>query len=65
MHVRKWFYNILIFRIEGLDSDVRALIEKYRDLPSEAQVNELLKDFETRWEYGREKLTQKLTRVRV
>ena len=59
------FTIIIIFRIEGLDSDVRGLIEKYKDLPLEAQNNELLKDFETRWEYGREKLTQKLTRVRV
>ena len=52
-------------RIEGLDSDVRALTEKYGGLPPEAQNSELLKDFETRWEYGRERLTQKLTRVRV
>ena len=54
-----------IYSLESFDTEVKALTDKYRALPLEAQSNELLLDFETRWKRGREKLSLKLSRGRV
>ena len=56
---------INLHRIEGLESDISGLMERYKGLQSEAQNDAILNDFKRRWNYGREKLTQKLTRGQV
>lgn len=52
-------------RLEAFDADVKELVEKYQTLPPEAQSNELLLDFETRWKCSKDKLAQRLSRRRV
>lgn len=57
--------NLQCHRLDAFDADVKELVERYHALPPEAQSSELLLDFEMRWRYSREKLTQRLSRRRI